>query len=138
MITLAETSRLIPYNHLQQELRVQNVNTCVIFPLLHLVDKWRCFIKHIDIAYFEFLNIGYLIGLTCMKYLQSNHMYYTASTDANVCSSTDVQERELEDLLIDGISAGAVGGKLDQKSRVFEVILLIFLLQEEYHLATQV
>ena len=53
-------------------------------------------------------------------------MYYTASTDANVCSSTDVQERELEDLLIDGISAGAVGGKLDQKSRVFEVILLIF------------
>ena len=73
-----------------------------------------------------------------MKYLQSNHMYYTASTDANVCSSTDVQERELEDLLIDGISAGAVGGKLDQKSRVFEVILLILLLQEEYHLATQV
>jgi len=54
VITLAETSRLIPYNHLQQELRVQN-------------------------------------------------------------------ERELEDLLIDGISAGAVGGKLDQKSRVFEV-----------------
>ena len=73
-----------------------------------------------------------------MKYLQSNHMDYTASTDANVCSSTDVQERELEDLLIDGISAGAVGGKLDQKSRVFEVILLILLLQEEYHLATQV
>ena len=33
------------------------------------------------------------------------------------------QERELEDLLIDGISGGAVGGKLDQKKRVFEVIL---------------
>ena len=32
------------------------------------------------------------------------------------------KERELEDLLIDGISGGAVGGKLDQKSRVFEVI----------------
>ena len=31
------------------------------------------------------------------------------------------KERELEDLLIDGISGGAVGGKLDQKSRVFEV-----------------
>jgi len=54
VITLAETSRLIPYNHLQQELQVQN-------------------------------------------------------------------ERELEDLLIEGISGGAVGGKLDQKSRVFEV-----------------
>jgi len=54
VITLAETSRLIPYDHLQQELHVQN-------------------------------------------------------------------ERELEDLLIDGISGGAVGGKLDQKSRVFEV-----------------
>ena len=33
------------------------------------------------------------------------------------------QERELEDLLIDGISGGAVGGKLDQKARVFEVVL---------------
>ena len=36
------------------------------------------------------------------------------------------KERELEDLLIDGISGGAVGGKLDQKSRVFEVILISF------------
>ena len=42
-----------------------------------------------------------------------------------------VQERELEDLLIDGISAGAVGGKLDQKSRVFEVIMFTYSLQEE-------
>ena len=38
------------------------------------------------------------------------------------------QERELEDLLIDGISGGAVGGKLDQKARVFEVVLDRFML----------
>ena len=42
----------------------------------------------------------------------------------------DLQERELEDLLIDGISGGAVGGKLDQKSRVFEVILYKFLFRK--------
>ena len=47
------------------------------------------------------------------------------------------QERELEDLLIEGISGGAVGGKLDQKSRVFEVLPIVqFFIEKQTLLST--